>query len=360
MATVDIGTDSLDIAYHPSTDRLIVATIEGEIKVVNTSEKEVECTELLFKEDDVARCVSWHTVASEGAAIVCSKKRVISLYDTHAQKSVISLTEAHEFPICRAMSIHENLFATGDDEGIVKIWDSRSMKQIRKYHDNEDYISDFAYNADKRTLLAAGGDGYLSVFDIRKKELLARSDNMDCEIFSVEIIKYGRKALVGMENGVIGVFSWGDWGDIKDRIPGHPASVDSMVKYGEDTIFTGSSDGFIRALDVYPTDFVGVLGDQGEYPVERMSLSHDGHSLATSSHDTFIRLFDVSAVMDDISSKENDKRAGGDSELDSDDSDHVKQSTKKQRNKPKTSKKLSASGGGKKKNSFFDGLEDDD
>ena len=88
------------------------------------------------------------------------------------------------------ISLYEHLFASADDEGVVKLWDSRTRdNNIRTYHDNEDYIADMAYCADKKTLICAGGDGYLSVFDIRKKDLLARSDNMECELLSVAIIK---------------------------------------------------------------------------------------------------------------------------------------------------------------------------
>jgi len=49
---------------------------------------------------------------------------------------------------------------------------------------------------------------------------------------------------------VLGVFSWGDWGDITDRFPGHPHSIDTMLKLDDDTVFTGSSDGLIRFVCV--------------------------------------------------------------------------------------------------------------
>ena len=49
---------------------------------------------------------------------------------------------------------------------------------------------------------------------------------------------------------MLGVFSWGDWGDITDRFPGHPHSIDTMLKLDDDTVFTGSSDGLIRFVCV--------------------------------------------------------------------------------------------------------------
>ena len=36
------------------------------------------------------------------------------------------------------------------------------------------------------------------------------------------------------------------------RFPGHPESVDALVKFDESTVLTGSSDGAIRILSVLP------------------------------------------------------------------------------------------------------------
>ena len=41
-------------------------------------------------------------------------------------------------------------------------------------------------------------------------------------------------------------------GDISDRFPGHPSSIDCMLKVDEETVLTGSSDGFIRVVSFFP------------------------------------------------------------------------------------------------------------
>lgn len=42
------------------------------------------------------------------------------------------------------------------------------------------------------------------------------------------------------------------WNDCSDRFPGHPSSVDAIVKYDDDLIITGSADGLIRVLSILP------------------------------------------------------------------------------------------------------------
>ncbi len=61
--------------------------------------------------------------------------------------------------------------------------------------------------------------------------------------------------------GTINVFSWDWFGDCNDRIVGHPGSIDTMIKYDEDTIITGSEDGLIRAVSVLPNKIVAILAD---------------------------------------------------------------------------------------------------
>ena len=57
------------------------------------------------------------------------------------------------------------------------------------YTEHEDYIADMVYSAPQRTLIAVGGDGYLSTWDIRKTNVAAMSDQMEDELLSIAIIK---------------------------------------------------------------------------------------------------------------------------------------------------------------------------
>ena len=77
---------------------------------------------------------------------------------------------------------------------------------------------------------------------------------------------------------------------------GHPTSVDAVVKYDEDTVVTGSSDGFIRVVSILPNRMLGVLGGSEDLPIERLTLSHDKARLASVSHESCLRLWDLSQL----------------------------------------------------------------
>ena len=74
------------------------------------------------------------------------------------------------------------------------------------------------------------------------------SEQIEDELLSLVVMKRGRKVVCGSQEGVLDIFSWDEFGDVSDRFPGHPNSVDALLKIDEDTIVTGSSDGLIRCV----------------------------------------------------------------------------------------------------------------
>jgi WD40 repeat protein len=174
----------------------------------------------------------------------------------------------------------DHIMASGDDDGTVKLWDLRKREPVFEWKDNEDYISCLAVNESKNMLLATGGDGYLSVFQMRKGVLEARSDNMEDELLSIAMVKNGKKVLIGTQEGTIDIFSWDWWGDLTDRFVGHPSSVSSIVAIDDDTVCTSSSDGIIRICSVQPNKLLGIIGQHARYPVEQLRLSRDKRILA--------------------------------------------------------------------------------
>jgi WD repeat-containing protein 55 len=126
---------------------------------------------------------------------------------------------------------------------------------------------------------------------------------------SVKIIKNGRKVVCGTGEGVLAVWSWGTWGDISDRFPGHPSSLDALLKVDENTLLTGSSDGLIRVVSIHPDKLLGVLGDHAGFPIEKLEFNADRSFVGSVSHDNCIRLWDATILKDDGDDEEGNKRS---------------------------------------------------
>jgi WD40 repeat protein len=239
-----------------------------------------------------------------------------------------------------------NILVSGDEAGGVRIWDVRLLDAdggeggastttspsssrfqrprgcVLGWKQHDDYISGVDCSTESgngKTLLVCSADCTLSVYDLRQAPYLQhdvtnpgprgsgssgggfvrRSDDQEDELLSIKVIKSGRKVVCGTGEGVLAVWSYGTWGDVSDRFPGHPASVDALIKVDEDTLLTGSSDGLIRVVSVHPNKLLGILGDHDGFPIEKLGMSSDASYVGSVTHDPIIRLFDARILQDD-------------------------------------------------------------
>jgi WD repeat-containing protein 55 len=195
-----------------------------------------------------------------------SKDKSFSVYSNGLMQG--RLENAHSESINKIIHLEdEHIVATGDDDGVIKIWDLR-MAQSGKdkscamsLTEHEGSISDMKYVVEDKKLLSSSNDGMLGVWDLRKQELYAMSDSFDIDQNALVILKNGKKVLTAAADGIINIFSWDWFGDCTDRIVGHPDSIECMVKYDENTVITGGEDGLIRAVSVLPNRILAILGD---------------------------------------------------------------------------------------------------
>jgi WD40 repeat protein len=121
-------------------------------------------------------------------------------------------------------------------------------------------------------------------------------------------MKHDKKVLAATSEGTINIFSWDWFGDCNDRIVGHAGSIDTMIKYDEDTIITGCEDGLIRAVSVLPNKIISILGDplDGDdevFHIQKITLSHDRKLLASCSLDNIVKILDISELESRIKDK---------------------------------------------------------
>lgn len=239
--------------------------------------------------------------------------------DASYNKSPIHIL--HEIPPA------SGLLVVGDDSGGVRVFDPRLISGSPKsqpgrkpvgcvfgWKEHEDYISGLDHSADGTTLLASSADSTISVYDLRmayegqqkhvdKDKIVRRSDDQEDELLSMKIMKNGRKVVCGTGEGILSIWSFGTWGDISDRFPGHPASLDALAKVDEDTLLTGSSDGLIRVVSIQPDKLLGILGNHGGFPIEKLEFNSDHSYVGSLTHDSMLRLWDARILKEDFESE---------------------------------------------------------
>lgn len=339
-----------DIDFHSRANVVAVGLIDGSVDIWSYG---LEENRLLFKNTFHESSCRGVAFSSDGEVLYSiSSDMSLQAVDGNGQQRAC-YKNAHDTPINKIINIADNILATGDDSGVVKLWDVRTPNgEVANWHQHEDFVSGFTFHPESNTLLSVGGDAMLCMYDLRDTKNIAKSDDQEAELHCVEVIKGGKKVLCGSEEGVMLVFSWGKWGDCSDRFPGHPQTIDCMLKVDESTVITGSSDGLIRVVAIHPNKVLGVIGDHDGFPVEGIRASNDRKYLGSYSHDEVVRFWDISMFTEDDGT-EFDEDQDSDEEGEKDPNSNAKMSGDKQ--------KSSSKGKIKKEDTMvMDDVEDDD
>jgi len=215
------------------------------------------------------------------------------------------IQKTHKAPLSALIHIENTVFATGDDNGVVKVWDIKSqsqtaLKPVMSFEVQLDTITEFALDEFKGCLIATSNDGTLTAYDLRKVggEVQDRSNSFEEDLSSLALLKSGNKVAVGSITGRLHLFSRELLQVSDDRISGHPESVESIAKMDEDTIITGCEDGLIRAIGVHPNKILSTPYRMGEgQSIQRVAISGDKGLGGVISENT-ISFFDLRSVRD--------------------------------------------------------------
>ncbi|KIY49805.1 WD40 repeat-like protein [Fistulina hepatica ATCC 64428] len=281
MPEITLRSPIFDLTFHPQKPIVYTAQLSGHVRAFSYDER--GNLSPLFSVKYSKRSCRGISLSHDGSVLYAvGKEKALNTIDTSLAVVSESRAKVHESTINRVKTLTPWLLVTGDDDGIVKLWDPRQRESTRTYTHHYDCITDFLWLEDKKHLVTTSSDRTLSVVDVRanKTKPVAHSEDQEDELLSIVLIMGGTRAVVGTQLGVLSIFGRSSgWGDCIDRVPGHPQSVDTMCTMpsisGMDTsrmILTGSSDGFVRAVQVLPTKLHGVVADHGDWPVERIAV----------------------------------------------------------------------------------------
>ena len=120
--------------------------------------------------------------------------RLLQMRDVSTNKPIWRQPRAHGAAINALATLESSGVATGDDEGQIKLWDLRQRDVAMTFSENDELITDLLFCETRGTTLAASSaDCHLSILDLRKGRLLARSDPQEDELLSLSLVKRGKK-----------------------------------------------------------------------------------------------------------------------------------------------------------------------
>ncbi|XP_059484464.1 WD repeat-containing protein 55 homolog [Neocloeon triangulifer] len=279
-----------DLSFHPGRDVIAAATLEGDILLYSYSNESCDLQETIEVHTQACRCIEF---SEDGDSLFSiSKDKSIVVSDCATGKMKRFNEEAHSDPLYILKIIDENRFATGDENGTVKIWDLRQKDAIFSLKEMEDTVNDMITTEAKRFLVCSAGEGTITSIDLNSRKLHVQSEVYDSELTSLALVKQDRKLVVGSGKGIFYFFDWGSFGYHSDEFPGPKQSINTMKGVTQNIVVTGMEDGVLRATHLFPHKLLGVVGTHSS-SVESMDVSCDGELLASSGFDNTIKFWNI-------------------------------------------------------------------
>ncbi|XP_009888987.1 PREDICTED: WD repeat-containing protein 55 [Charadrius vociferus] len=200
-----------------------------------------------------------------------SKDKSIHILTVEEGRLETRFPKAHGSALNCVLPIDNHVFATGDDDGGLKVWDLRKGDAILEARQQEEYISAMAVDGNGKILLTASGDGTLGVFNVKRRRFDLVSEPQNGDLTSVVLLKRGKKVACGSSEGTIYLFNWDGFGAASDRFALRAESVDCMVPITDSIVCVGSLDGVIRAVNVLPNRVLGCVGQHLGEPIEQLA-----------------------------------------------------------------------------------------
>ncbi|XP_061525390.1 WD repeat-containing protein 55 [Phycodurus eques] len=284
------------VAAHPSRDVLVCGDVDGDVYAFAYSRAEGENRELWSSGHHLKSCRQVRFSEDGLKLFSVSRDKAVHMLDAERGRLVTRIRGAHRAPINSLLLVDENIVATGDDGGTLKVWDMRKGSAVMDAKHHEDYISDIAVDDAKRILLTASGDGTMGVFNIKRRRFDLLSEYQSGDLTSVALMKRGKKVVCGSSEGTVYIFNWDGFGATSDRFALRAESVDCVVPVGDDIICAASMDGYIRAVNILPNRVIGCVGQHVGEPVEELAKSWDSRFLLSCGHDQLVKFWDISAL----------------------------------------------------------------
>ncbi|GJQ12668.1 hypothetical protein GpartN1_g4459.t1 [Galdieria partita] len=319
MATIPLELPSVDLYYDFTKKTVFYISCERTLASVHVEEDSFYLPSLIPKDSEgkvssdplqvtsialagYENLVSIDGCSKDDTLYVGSTSGAVFQVDKSSGQTVSQWAVENRKDDAVVLRAWENMLVVGYDSGRVRLWDNRQAKKPAfSYRGHADSVTDIIVREptdtlDLTTVLSSGGDGTISIFELRSSSMPTVTESIYDEITCLSLIKGGSILVGGTLEGDLIMFEWRLWDKLLDNCKGHPDAIGDICNIDNDTLLTGSDDGLLRLVNIHPNQMIGVVGVPFELPIEKLILEPVFKTLICSSYESFVRCFDVSCL----------------------------------------------------------------
>ena len=191
-----------------------------------------------------------------------------------------------------AFSPDGEILASGSYDKTIKLWDVKSGECLKVLHGHTESVMFVTFNPDGNILASGGFDGTIRLWDIRTGECLQILQDHTKVVFSVAFHPAGEMLASGSGDETLRLWNV-DTGECLKTLQGHTKNVFSVAfdSAGE-ILASGSADKTVRLWNIGSGECLKTLeGHLGQ--VRSVAFSPNGEILASGSYDQTAKLWDI-------------------------------------------------------------------
>ncbi|CUG90941.1 WD40 repeat-containing protein, putative [Bodo saltans] len=296
--------DVFDIAFHPSAPFLAIGMISG---TVDIHEYKGPNSKYILQVPNIhtAGITGMEFTETGSHLVTVSSDKSINVLDCSTQQSVIKVkagkSNPHKHGVSSVNICSEVLVATGDDDGLIALWDMREQKPVGKYHEHGDTVFQMLFFSEVNQIVSCSGDTCLGVYDLRMRKIVDYSVKRNDELTCIAFIPETDGIICGTPNGSLPMWKYGSWTRPFDVFDNHPKECDTIMTYNDNIVMTGACDGVVRVIQVFPVkrNLCHLGGNTRRQGISKIRCSHDRNMIAVSGTDKVVQFIDISFLADD-------------------------------------------------------------
>ena len=190
------------VAFSPDGKQILTGGYDGSVVLWNIKGLELK------RFDGLSKYIHALAFSPDGKSALIGGDGPVPLIDLGTGK-IIKIFEGHASAVsCVAISPHGGLAASGGDDGVARVWDIGSGKEIRAFSaDNRAPIRDVAFAPSGKALLTASTDRSVRLWDIDGNNQAGRFDQHGTVVIKASFINGGAQTMSASRDSAIK--AWG-------------------------------------------------------------------------------------------------------------------------------------------------------